>query len=54
MQAFSKQTIPEIGRLVHNLRETSEALGALSERLNQGGASSLIGSRKLPDYQPHK
>lgn len=54
VQSFSKQTVPEIGQLVHNLRETSQSLNELSERLNQGGASSLIGSRKLPDYNPHK
>jgi len=52
VQAFSKQTLPEIGLLVRDLRETAETLNGLTERLNQGGAGSLIGSPKLPDYEP--
>jgi phospholipid/cholesterol/gamma-HCH transport system substrate-binding protein len=52
VQAFSKQTLPEVGLLVRDLREMSEALSGVAERLNRGGASSLIGSSKLPDYEP--
>jgi phospholipid/cholesterol/gamma-HCH transport system substrate-binding protein len=51
LQAFSKQTIPEIGLLVRDLRELSEGLSGVAERLNRGGASSLVGRRKLPDYE---
>lgn len=54
LQAFSKQTIPEVGLLVRDLRELSEGLSGVAERLNRGGASSLVGSRKLPDYEPSK
>jgi phospholipid/cholesterol/gamma-HCH transport system substrate-binding protein len=52
VQAFSKQTLPEIGLLVRDLRDMSEALSGVAERLNRGGAGSLIGSPKLPDYEP--
>lgn len=52
LQAFSKQTIPEVGLLVRDLRELSEGLSGVAERLNRGGASSLVGRRKLPDYEP--
>jgi len=52
VQAFSKQTLPEIGLLVRDLRDTAESLNGITERLNQGGAGSLIGSPKLPDYEP--
>lgn len=52
LQAFSKQTIPEVGLLIRDLRELSEGLSGVAERLNRGGASSLVGRRKLPDYQP--
>jgi phospholipid/cholesterol/gamma-HCH transport system substrate-binding protein len=52
VQAFSKQTLPEVGMLVRDLREMAEALSGVAERLNQGGAGSLVGSRKLPDYEP--
>jgi phospholipid/cholesterol/gamma-HCH transport system substrate-binding protein len=52
VQAFSKQTLPEVGLLVRDLREMAEALGGVADRLNRGGASGLIGSSKLPDYEP--
>lgn len=52
VQAFSKQTLPEVGLLVHDLRDMSQSLSAVADRLNHSGAGSLIGSKKLPDYQP--
>jgi phospholipid/cholesterol/gamma-HCH transport system substrate-binding protein len=52
VQAFSKQTLPEVGLLVRDLRDMAEALSGVAERINQGGAGSLVGSRKLPDYEP--
>lgn len=54
LQAFSKQTIPEVGQLVHDLRQMSQALTSVAEKLDRGGASSLIGQPKLPDYKPGK
>ncbi|MEG3177300.1 MlaD family protein [Sphingomonas sp. RB3P16] len=54
LQAFSKQTIPEVGQLVHDLREMSQALTSVAEKLDRGGATSLIGQPKLPDYKPGK
>lgn len=54
LQAFSKQTIPEVGQLVHDLREMSQALSSVAQKVDQQGASSLIGQPKLPDYKPRK
>lgn len=54
LQSFSKQTIPEVGQLVHDLREMSQALTSVAEKLDRGGATSLIGQPKLPDYKPGK
>lgn len=54
LQAFSKQTIPEVGQLVHDLRQMSQALTSVAEKLDRGGASALIGQPKLPDYKPGK
>ena len=51
---FSRRTLPEVGQLVRDLREMSEALTAVAGRLDRGGAGSLIGSQKLPDYEPGK
>ncbi len=52
LNAFSQQTVPEIGQLVRDLRDTSDALTALSQRVNREGAGSLVGSSRLPDYEP--
>ena len=51
VQAFSKQTLPEVGQLVRDLRVMSESLTAVAARLDQGGAGSLISSPRLPDYE---
>ncbi|WP_033920663.1 MlaD family protein [Sphingomonas sp. 37zxx] len=52
LQAFSKQTVPEVGQLVADLRQMTEALSEVAEKVNRGGAGSLVGSPKLPDYEP--
>ena len=54
LNAFSRQTVPEIGQLVRDLREMTNALTAVSERLEREGASSLLGQRELPDYEPQR
>lgn len=52
IQAFSKQTLPEVGQLVRDLRATSASLRAVTQQIEQQGAGSLIGGPKLPDYEP--
>jgi len=52
MQAFSKQTMPEVGLLIRDLREMSRSLRAISEKLDQQGAGSLLNQPALPDYKP--
>lgn len=54
LTAFSKQTIPEAGQLVHDLRRMSEALTSVAEKLDREGATSLLGQPKLPDYKAGK
>jgi phospholipid/cholesterol/gamma-HCH transport system substrate-binding protein len=54
VQTLSKQTIPEIGQLVHDLRQMSSALTSVAEKIDQGGAGSLLGAPKLPDYKGKK
>lgn len=54
VQSFSRQTIPEVGQLIQDLRQMSVALTGVAERLDRGGAGSLLGSPKLPDYEPKK
>lgn len=52
VQAFSTQTMPEVGQLVRDLRVMSESLGSVANKIDQGGAGALLGSPKLPDYKP--
>ncbi|RDE04950.1 MlaD family protein [Sphingomonas aracearum] len=54
LQNFSKQTVPEVGQLVHDLRTMSAALTSVAERFDQGGAGSLVGSPRLPTYKGKK
>ncbi len=54
LQAFSKQTIPEVGQLVRDLRVMSASLTSVAEKIDQGGAGALIGPPKLPDYKGKK
>jgi phospholipid/cholesterol/gamma-HCH transport system substrate-binding protein len=54
MQSISTQTVPEIGQLVRDLRATSDALGAVATKIDQGGATALLGGPALPDYKPGK
>jgi phospholipid/cholesterol/gamma-HCH transport system substrate-binding protein len=54
VQSLTKQTIPEVGQLVRDLRETSAALRSITTRVEQQGATSILGSPKLPDYESKK
>lgn len=51
LQNFSKQTVPEVGQLVRDLRLMTQSLSAVAEKIDQQGAGSLIGQQKLPDYK---
>jgi phospholipid/cholesterol/gamma-HCH transport system substrate-binding protein len=52
VQALTKQTIPEVGQLVRDLRATTESLRSVTERLDREGALSILNGQKLPDYEP--
>ena len=52
LQAFSRQTVPQLGQLVQDLRQMAAALTSVAEKLDSGGASSLLGPPRLPDYVP--
>ena len=54
VQALTKQTIPEVGQLVRDLRETTEALKAVTGRVEQQGVTSILSGPKLPEYEPRK
>jgi phospholipid/cholesterol/gamma-HCH transport system substrate-binding protein len=52
INSVTKQTLPEVGLLIRDLRETSSALRSVAERVDRQGAGSLIKSNELPDYEP--
>ena len=52
VQNFSKSTLPEANRLIRDLRDLSQSLRAVSERVEQGGIGGTLGPQKLPDYKP--
>jgi phospholipid/cholesterol/gamma-HCH transport system substrate-binding protein len=54
VQNFSKSTLPEVSKLVRELRELSISLKDVSDRVNQQGIGGALGPEKLPDYQPGK
>lgn len=54
IQGFSKQTLPEVNQLVHDLRVMAGSLSSVAQKVDQGGAGALVGSSKLPDYEPKK
>ena len=49
---ISNETLPAAEATLADLRRTSESLRRVTESLEQGGASSLISPRSLPDYEP--
>ncbi|HEX3677653.1 MAG TPA: MlaD family protein [Sphingomicrobium sp.] len=54
VQNFSKSTLPEANRLVRNLRDLSQSLQQVSDRVNRQGIGGALGPQKLPDYKPGK
>jgi phospholipid/cholesterol/gamma-HCH transport system substrate-binding protein len=54
VQTFSKSTLPEANKLVHDLRDLSQSLEQVSNRVNRQGIGGALGPEKLPDYKPGK
>ncbi len=54
VQNFSKSTLPELNRLVRDLRELTQSLNGVAQRVEQGGIGGALGPEKLPDYKPGK
>jgi phospholipid/cholesterol/gamma-HCH transport system substrate-binding protein len=54
LQNLSKSTLPEANRLIRDMRELSQTLRGVSERVEQDGVGGTLGPQKLPDYKPRK
>lgn len=49
---LSESTLPAADAALRDLRATSKALRAVTEKIETQGAGSLVGSPKLPEYKP--
>jgi len=54
LQSLSKSTLPEANRLIRDMRELSQTLRGVSERVEQNGVGGTLGPKQLPDYKPRK
>jgi phospholipid/cholesterol/gamma-HCH transport system substrate-binding protein len=54
VQTLTKSTLPEVNRLVRDLRQLTQSLEGVSQRVEQGGIGGALGPEKLPDYKPRK
>lgn len=52
LKKFSDTTLPQTEALIRDLRETSAALTALTERIKDEGAASLLSAPPIPEYEP--
>ncbi|WP_209346958.1 MlaD family protein [Pontixanthobacter sp. CEM42] len=51
-QQLTSQTLPAVEATLEDLKATSQALRNVTERLENEGASSLLGPQPLPEYEP--
>ncbi|MGB3738530.1 MAG: MlaD family protein [Pontixanthobacter sp.] len=51
---LTESTLPAAEATLRDLKATSQALRNVTERLENEGATSLLGSQPLPDYEPKK
>ena len=54
VQSLTKSTLPEVNRLVRDLRDLTASLEGVSSRIEQGGVTGVLGAPKLPDHNPGK
>jgi phospholipid/cholesterol/gamma-HCH transport system substrate-binding protein len=54
VQNLTKSTLPEVNRLVRDLRDLTASLESVSQRVEQGGVTGVLGAPKLPDHKPGK
>ncbi len=52
IETLNTQTLPEVNQLARDLRQLSGSLKSVTQRLDQGGVSSLVSAPALPDYEP--
>lgn len=51
LRQFDQKTLPAAEAAMHDLQATTRSLRELTDRINDRGVSSVVGSPKLPDYK---
>jgi phospholipid/cholesterol/gamma-HCH transport system substrate-binding protein len=51
LRRFDEKTLPSAEAAIHDLQATTRSLRELTDRINDRGVSSVVGSPKLPDYK---
>ncbi len=54
LATLNDQTLPETNRLLRDLRDLTNNLGAVAAKLDEDPAGALLNGRQLPDYTPAK
>ncbi len=54
LETLNAETLPEANRLLRDLQDMTQQLGAVAAKLDEDPAGALIGGRTLPDYVPPK
>lgn len=54
VQGLTKSTLPEVNRLVRDLRDLTSSMEGIAGRLERGGVTGVLGAPKLPDHNPGK
>lgn len=49
---INDRTLPEAEAAIRELKQTSEALRALTDKISDQGVGSMVSGSKLPDYKP--
>lgn len=52
LRQISGSTLPAAEAAIRELRTTSRALRSLTEKIDEQGASAVLGGQKLPEYAP--
>ncbi len=54
IENFSETTVPEVNRLIVDLRNTARSLQTATEKFEGGPAQALFGNNKVLEYDPNK
>ena len=52
VRQLSEGTLPQVEAAVRDLRATTKALRAVTEKIDEQGAGAVLSGPKLPEYKP--